>query len=126
MYTSLMRLANSKRTRLVLALSCLASILALAVVDSTSQTFTTLTSDTLKNGPIELDKMGWKYQASDTPGDGAVWADVHFDDSSWVTLTDSAKPEQSNAGWNGIGWFRLHLRVPPELADVPFNLELAH
>ena len=70
--------------------------------------------------------MGWKYQTSDSTGDGAAWADLHFDDSSWVTLTDSAKPEESNAGWNGIGWFRLHLRIPPELADVPLNLEMAH
>ncbi len=62
----------------------------------------------------------------DLTSDGSRWADCDFDDSSWVTLTDSAKPEESNAGWNGIGWFRLHLRVPPELADVPLNLEMAH
>ena len=49
-------------------LSCLASILALAVVVSKSQTVITLTSDTLKIGPIELDKMGWKYHPSDARG----------------------------------------------------------
>ena len=49
---------------------CLASILAVAVVVSKSQTVTTLTSDTLKNGPIELNKMGWKYHPSDLIGDG--------------------------------------------------------
>ena len=33
-------------------------------------------------------------------------------------------PEDSD--WHGSGWFRLHLRVAPELANVPLNLEMAH
>ncbi len=119
--------ANSKRTRLALKLSCLALLLTLAVAVTTSQTVVvTLTRDTLKSGPVDLDKMGWKYHPSDPTGDRAVWADPQFDDSSWATLKDSAKPEESDAGWSGIGWFRLHLRVAPELTDVPLNLEMAH
>ena len=86
-----------------------------------AQPVTTLSSDQLQNGKsVELDKLGWKY----APGDEPQFADPQFDDRAWATLTDSAKPEDS--AWSGIGWFRLHLRVAPELANVPLNLEMAH
>ena len=81
----------------------------------------TLAAGSLQNGQaVELDKLGWKY----APGDDPQFADPQFDDRAWATLTDSAKPEDS--GWHGSGWFRLHLRVAPELANVPLNLEMAH
>ena len=88
---------------------------------SNGQAQTTLTADQLQDGKsFELDKLGWKYSSDDNP----QFADPQFDDRAWATLTDSAKPEDS--GWHGSGWFRLHLRVAPQLSNVALNLEMAH
>ena len=83
----------------------------------------TLSATSLANGQaVELDKLGWKY----APGDDPRFADPQFDDRAWATLANSLKPEESSSGWRGSGWFRLHLRVAQELADVALNLEMAH
>ena len=83
----------------------------------------TLTEASLQNGQaVELDKLGWKYSPDDDPR----FAEPQFEDSAWATLASSAKPQDSPSGWRGIGWFRLHLRVAPELANVALNLEMAH
>ena len=88
---------------------------------SNGQAQTTLTADQLQDGKsFELDKLGWKYSSDDNP----QFADPQFDDRAWATLTDSAKPEDSD--WHGSGWFRLHLRVAPQLSNVALNLEMAH
>ncbi len=96
-------------------------ILLLSLVAAQAQTV--LTADQLQNGQVvELDKLGWKY----SPNDDLHFADPQFDDRAWATLASSAKPQESPSGWNGIGWFRLHLRVAPELGNVALNLEMAH
>ncbi|MFN7944135.1 MAG: SpoIIE family protein phosphatase [Blastocatellia bacterium] len=85
-----------------------------------AQTVFTLTAAQLQNGQaVELDKLGWKYSPDDDPR----FAEPQFDDRAWATLADSARPEDS--AWRGSGWFRLHLRVAPELANVALNLEMA-
>ncbi len=99
----------------------LISLFLFAAVAAQAQTV--LTADQLQNGQaIELDKLGWKYSPNDDPR----FADPQFDDRAWETLTSSAKPQDSPSGWRGIGWFRLHLRIAPELANVALNLEMAH
>src|SRR5262245_18572355 len=99
--------------------SFLVSCFLLTVLAAQAQTVVTLTADQLQNGiAIELDKLGWKY----APGDEPRFADPQFDDRAWTTLADSAKPEDS--AWHGSGWFRLHLRVAPELSGVSLNLEM--
>ncbi|MBL8205837.1 MAG: hypothetical protein JNM09_16505, partial [Blastocatellia bacterium] len=99
----------------------LASICLFAIVAAQAQTV--LTADQLQNGQaVELDKLGWKYSPNDDPR----FADPQFDDSAWATLASSVKPQDSPSGWRGIGWFRLHLRVAPELSNVALNLEMAH
>ena len=64
----------------------------------------------------------WKYH----PGDRAEWSDPAFDDRSWNTLDTlptQLKPQTlSEAGWTGIGWFRLHLSVDPTLWDRPLAM----
>ncbi len=85
----------------------------------------TLTADSLQNGQaVELDKLGWKYSPNADPR----FADPQFDDRAWETLKGTAMGRDSlpQNGWLGIGWFRFHLRVIPELADVPLNLEMSH
>ena len=99
----------------------LTSFLWIAIVAAQAQTL--LTADQLQNGQaVELDKLGWKYSPDNEPR----FADPQFDDRAWMTLVSSANPQDSPSGWHGSGWFRLHLRVAPELANVALNLEMAH
>jgi hypothetical protein len=62
-------------------------------------------------------------------GDDARWADPEFDDASWVTL-DSAgtvlrAATRAAVRWDGIGWFRLHLRIFPPLRGQSLALVLS-
>ena len=85
---------------------------SLSPLAAQAQAVFTLTAEQLQNGQaVELDKLGWKYSPNDEPR----FAEPQFDDRAWVTLADSAKPEDSS--WHGSGWFQLHLRVVPELAN---------
>ncbi|MBK9706115.1 MAG: SpoIIE family protein phosphatase [Acidobacteria bacterium] len=103
------------------SLLLLTSIVLVTLI--TAQAQTVLTADQLQKGQaVELDKLGWKY----SPNDDQRFADPQFDDRAWATLASSAKPQDSPSGWHGIGWFRLHLRIAPELANVALNLEMAH
>ncbi len=84
----------------------------------------TLTKERVENGKTaELNEAGWKYQA----GDDAAWANPNFDDAGWETLKNSAMTKDSlpQTDWNGSGWFRLRLKIAPDLAGVPLNLEVA-
>ena len=102
------------------SLFVLLMLLSLAVQ---AQSTFNLSADQLQNGQaVELDKLGWKYSPDDDPR----FADPQFDDRAWARLKDSTKPQASESGWQGIGWFRLHLRVPNELSGVSLNLELSH
>ncbi len=117
-------MSGKRRDRWGQTASCLAVLLLLAITGhAQSNEVFTLTANSLQDGKaVELDKRGWKYQPDDDPR----FADPQFDDRAWATLTDSAKPQDSPSGWHGIGWFRLHLRVAPELANVALNLEMSH
>jgi hypothetical protein len=52
-------------------------------------------------------------------GDDDRWADPEFDEASWARLdsigTLLLPSTQADIGWDGVGWFRLHFRVPPTL-----------
>jgi signal transduction histidine kinase len=56
---------------------------------------------------------GWIFRAGDDPS----WGSIGLDDSSWTPnrtlMTSDAFPKD----WNGVGWFRLHLELDPEIAD---------
>ncbi len=71
-----------------------------------------------KGGNLEL-LENWKYQAGDSP----EWAGVAFNDSAWEEVDPSLPPQQlPTSGWDGIGWFRLHLTVDSTLWHVPLAL----
>jgi signal transduction histidine kinase len=57
----------------------------------------------------------WRYRLGDHP----TWARADHDDASWSRLDSTGtilRPAiRSAIGWEGMGWFRLHLRVPPGL-----------
>lgn len=61
----------------------------------------------------------WKFSA----GDNTNWADPAFPDSSWQTVSTYLGPsELPFIDWQGIGWFRLHLKVDSSLVDRPLAL----
>ncbi|MFN2454703.1 MAG: SpoIIE family protein phosphatase [Pyrinomonadaceae bacterium] len=85
----------------------------------------TLTAESLENdAAVELDKLEWKYHA----GDDARWADPQFDDSSWEIINSTRLPIERlpKSGWQGIGWFRLRVRLDGTAADVPLVFEMSH
>jgi serine phosphatase RsbU (regulator of sigma subunit) len=76
-----------------------------------------------KSGRIEL-FSGWKYH----PGDNINWKDPNIDDSSWETVYSSLnRGNLPSSGWDGIGWFRIHLTVDSSLWNKPlaFTFEQA-
>jgi len=78
-----------------------------------------LSSDNLKDDiwPVGL----WKYHR----GDNAVWASPEFNDSEWETTSTRLRPNNfPKSGWNGIGWFRLHLAVDSTLWNRPLALNV--
>jgi len=63
----------------------------------------------------------WKYH----PGDDSAWADPAFDDSEWETTTALLLPNNlPESGWQGVGWFRLHIVVDSMLINKPLGLSI--
>ncbi len=63
----------------------------------------------------------WRYH----PGDDLQWADPDFDDSDWeITNTFLSPHNLPESGWDGIGWFRLHLTVDSSLVNKPLILDM--
>lgn len=80
-----------------------------------------LSSDHLKDGTWLPDGL-WKYHR----GDNAEWASPEFDDSEWETTSTRLNPNNlPKSGWNGIGWFRLHLVVDSTLWNRPLALNVS-
>ena len=101
----------------------LASIFLFAIVAAQAQTV--LTVDQLQNGQsVELDKLGWKYSPNDDPR----FADPQFDDRAWETLNGTAITLDNipKSGWQGIGWFRLRLKIDDELVNQQLALIMDH
>jgi serine phosphatase RsbU (regulator of sigma subunit) len=85
----------------------------------------TLTATAVNNpSGVELDNLPWRYHA----GDDMTWAEPQLDDSSWEELKSTTLRSESlpRSGWNGIGWFRLHLLVDPLIVNKPLGLVLGH
>jgi len=64
----------------------------------------------------------WTFHAGDDP----QWAGPDVDDTSWARL-DSAGTlliprTRSAIGWEGMGWFRLHIRLPAALLEQSLAL----
>jgi len=63
----------------------------------------------------------WKYH----PGDDSSWADPVFDDSEWETTTTLLNQNNlPESGWNGIGWFRIHIVVDSTLINKALGLSI--
>ena len=55
-------------------------------------------------------------------GDDPAWAAPGLDASGWQAVGSALRHGATVAGWSGIGWFRLKVDVPPELAGRPVPL----
>ncbi len=75
------------------------------------------------NSEADSSVYPWKYH----PGDNPEWASPTFDDTEWESIftlgTLLTQDKLSDSGWDGIGWFRLHVSVPDkQLWDTPLAL----
>jgi serine phosphatase RsbU (regulator of sigma subunit) len=80
-----------------------------------------LSEGKIRLGPDRGEKTSpsWKYQ----PGDDLRWAHPAFDDAAWPSteILFSESPEQQ---WQGMGWFRLSVRVDSSLWNWPLGATL--
>ncbi|MDX1638831.1 MAG: SpoIIE family protein phosphatase [Balneolaceae bacterium] len=86
----------------------------------------------LFDGPVELSESDlsvedqtiyisdtWKFRS----GDNMQWAQPGFDDSDWQRISTYLGPsELPFIDWDGIGWFRLHLKIDSTLVNYPLAL----
>ncbi|MGI8655725.1 MAG: hypothetical protein ACR2LC_10950, partial [Pyrinomonadaceae bacterium] len=115
------------KTKILLRIFFLAAVLlipALPLKAQDSGVFTLTTESLKNNAAIELGKLKWRYHT----GDDARWAAQQIDDSSWEIIDSTRLPIERlpKSGWQGIGWFRLRVRLDGTAADVPLAFEMNH
>lgn len=94
----------------------------------TSSSVYVLHQDTLSkiNREFALGKrinIPWKF----TTNDSSVFADPSFNDSSWrehKTFYDFK--DRKNMDWQGVGWFRLHIRIDSSLRNKTLVFSADH
>lgn len=91
--------------RCSLRLGAVGWLLFASVVESDTPT-------TLDAGDLSTPRIlsGWRFQ----PGDDPAWAAAAFDDRAWPVV-DARMNQPPESGWPGIGWFRLHLQLAPDV-----------
>ncbi len=69
----------------------------------------------------------WKYKEGD-PNEAAInWSKVDFNDKDWENVKPNLHIDSlPKSGWNGIGWFRLHLVIDSGLLNKPLALNVFH
>jgi serine phosphatase RsbU (regulator of sigma subunit) len=61
----------------------------------------------------------WRFH----PGDDLQWAEPDYDDSQWsVISTNLSEPDLAFIDWEGIGWFRIEMKVDESLRAKPVAL----
>ena len=71
----------------------------------------------LAPGQILRINTDWRYH----PGDHPQGADPLLDDSDWTSLPSILPPGTEDV-WTGKGWFRLRIKVAPELWGKPLGI----
>ena len=100
-----------KQAGLIAAFLCLGAQVALARIDAVIS----LSGEQFAGaGEFVGLTEPWKFRAGDDP----AWAHPGFDDRAWETRDTRLRSGE----WPGIGWFRLHLEVAPDLWGVPLAL----
>ncbi len=70
-------------------------------------------------GTLGLANIPWRFQEGDNP----AWADPAFDDSDWTLMEPLGNDAEA---WQGLGWFRLRLRVDSTLHQTVIGLAMYH
>ncbi len=100
-------------------------LLTLMPVLVNAQPCRSFSRDSLSTITSERFVRGWRFYS----GDDAAMASPEYDDSQWK-ITDTrmdARRRTGNAeGFNGIGWFRLHICTDSSLIGFPLMLVLQH
>jgi len=72
------------------------------------------------NGSV-IGLENWKYHSGDESG----WSDPDFDDTQWETTTTLLSPDNlPQSGWQGTGWFRIHIVIDSALVNIPLGLSI--
>ena len=111
----------------------LAAILVVGITVGASADPVLIPADAVsRQGIDELDipalplLAGWRYHT----GHAEAWAARDFDDSGWLILDslDTMLSEQTREriGWQGEGWFRLRLRLDPDMPVGTMGLLYGH
>lgn len=65
--------------------------------------------------------LAWRY----APGDDPRRAQPGYDDSNWASVRPAMMEDQRPpGGWPGVGWFRRHLEVDPEIRGRRVAMQL--
>lgn len=74
------------------------------------------------DGPegIEL-RFAWRFRAGDDP----AWAEPGLDDAAWEPVRPAMAGERPPGGWSGVGWFRRHLQLAPDVRGREVSLRIA-
>ena len=106
--------------------------LALSIPASHSQStddlkyVTFLSAEKIEQADMKLVWLteNWRYH----PGDDSTWANPFYDDSNWEPIHPSLNLKRTypKGGWNGNGWFRLHLKIDSTLYNKPLGMRLRH
>ena len=71
--------------------------------------------------------QNWRYHPGDPAEAVGLWTSADFADSSWeITNSRLRLNRLPKSGWNGVGWFRLHLTVDSLLLNTPLAINLFH
>ncbi len=63
----------------------------------------------------------WEFHAEDD----MQWAQPSYNDNSWATVFSDLSAKHGGDKFNGIGWFRIHLKVAPALFNRTFILDVS-
>ncbi|MDB4951289.1 MAG: diguanylate cyclase [Gemmatimonadetes bacterium] len=70
--------------------------------------------------PVALNGA-WKLRT----GDSASWADPRLDDRGWRDVQVPGTWEKTLGRYDGVGWYRRTIRIPPALHEGPLGLKFA-
>jgi hypothetical protein len=104
-----------------IAAGLLACALALPVIAQEPRPVRLSASTFDISGQVDLG-YAWRY----APGDGLGRESPAYDDSQWMTVQPAlATGDLSPRNWNGVGWFRRHMLVSPDLQSKTLALRFA-
>jgi serine phosphatase RsbU (regulator of sigma subunit) len=67
-------------------------------------------------------RLFWRFKGDDN----YTYALIEYDDSDWEKIHPNLSSDVHRNKFNGIGWFRLHYRVPKSLVGQPLVFSVNH